>query len=81
MAYVDFGWKTVVSLIAVDNTASHAVAQRLGARVESPIAFPGGRPMCIGMYRWSRCGALRDALWGCDDRLISVDIFIRDLGC
>ena len=42
-AYEDFGWKTAVSVIAADNAASHAVAQRLGAKVESRIAFRGGQ--------------------------------------
>jgi RimJ/RimL family protein N-acetyltransferase len=42
-AYEDFGWKTAVSVIAVDNAASHAVALRLGAKVESRIAFRGGQ--------------------------------------
>jgi RimJ/RimL family protein N-acetyltransferase len=42
-AYEDFGWKTAVSVIATDNAASHAVAQRLGAKVESRIAFRGAQ--------------------------------------
>ena len=42
-AYEDFGWKTAVSVIAADNAASHAVAQRLGAKVEGRIAFRGGQ--------------------------------------
>ena len=40
-AYEHFGWKTAVSVIATDNAASHAVAQRLGAKQESRIAFRG----------------------------------------
>ncbi len=42
-AYEDFGWKTAVSVIATDNAASHAVAQRLGAKQESRIDFRGGQ--------------------------------------
>ena len=42
-AYENFGWKTAVSVIATDNAASHAVAQRLGAKVESRIAFRGAQ--------------------------------------
>ena len=41
-AYENFGWKTAVSVIATDNAASHAVAQRLGAKLETRIPFRGG---------------------------------------
>ena len=55
-AYEDFGWKTAASVIAVDNAASHAVAQRLGAKVESRIAFRGGQ---ADVYRHLTLHALR----------------------
>ena len=55
-AYEDFGWKTAVSVIAADNAASHAVAQRLGAKVESRIAFRGGQ---ADVYRHAGLEALQ----------------------
>jgi RimJ/RimL family protein N-acetyltransferase len=42
-AYEHFGWQTAVSVIATDNTASLAVAQRLGATHERTIPFRGGQ--------------------------------------
>jgi RimJ/RimL family protein N-acetyltransferase len=42
-AYEDYGWITAVSVIAIDNAASEAVAQRLGATKESTIDFRYGR--------------------------------------
>jgi RimJ/RimL family protein N-acetyltransferase len=42
-AYEHFGWQTAVSVIATDNLASHAVAQRLGAKRESTIPFRGAQ--------------------------------------
>jgi RimJ/RimL family protein N-acetyltransferase len=42
-AYEHFGWQTAVSVIATDNAASHAVAQRLGAKRERTIAFRGAQ--------------------------------------
>ncbi len=55
-AYEDFGWKTAVSVIATDNAASHAVAQRLGAKVESRIAFRGAE---ADVYRHLSLDALQ----------------------
>jgi RimJ/RimL family protein N-acetyltransferase len=37
LAYADFGWTTAVSVVAVANPASAAVAERLGATVERLI--------------------------------------------
>ncbi len=42
-AYEDFGWETAVSVIAIENAASEAVARRLGATKESVIDFRYGR--------------------------------------
>lgn len=42
-AYERFGWTTAVSIIAVGNTASVAVAERLGAVRESELDFRYGR--------------------------------------
>ena len=36
-AYAEFGWTTAVSVVATANTASAAVAERLGATVETRI--------------------------------------------
>ncbi|MEM8905134.1 MAG: GNAT family N-acetyltransferase [Actinomycetota bacterium] len=36
-AYEDFGWRTAVSVISVENPASSAVARRLGATVERRV--------------------------------------------
>jgi RimJ/RimL family protein N-acetyltransferase len=41
-AYEHFGWTTAVSVISTDNTASLAVAERLGAQRESTIPFRQG---------------------------------------
>jgi RimJ/RimL family protein N-acetyltransferase len=41
-AYEHFGWQTAVSVIATDNAASYAVAQRLRAKRERTIPFRGG---------------------------------------
>lgn len=41
-AYEHFGWGTAVSVVAVGNKASAAVARRLGATLESTIPFRGG---------------------------------------
>jgi RimJ/RimL family protein N-acetyltransferase len=41
-AHEDFGWKTAVSVIATANTASIAVAERLGATKESEIPYRYG---------------------------------------
>ncbi len=38
-AYEDFGWKTAVSVISVDNEPSAAVARRVGAVVEADVEF------------------------------------------
>ncbi len=57
-AYEDFGWKTAVSVIAADNAASHAVALRLGAKLESRIAFRGGQ---ADVYRHVALEELRHA--------------------
>jgi RimJ/RimL family protein N-acetyltransferase len=56
-AYEDFGWKTAVSVIATDNAASHAVAQRLGAQRERTIPFRGGQ---ADVYRHVSLDALRN---------------------
>jgi len=42
-AYEDFGWDTAVSVIALDNAASIAVAERLGATRETEIDYSYGR--------------------------------------
>lgn len=57
-AYENFGWKTAVSVIATDNAASHAVAQRLGAKVESRIAFRGAQ---ADVYRHASLNVLLQA--------------------
>ncbi len=57
-AYEHFGWKTAVSVIATDNATSHAVAQRLGAKVESRIAFRGAQ---ADVYRHVSLDALLKA--------------------
>ena len=41
-AHEVYGWTTAVSVVAHGNTASDAVALRLGAQVESHIPFRGG---------------------------------------
>lgn len=41
-AYEDFGWTTAVSVVSVHNTASQAVAQRLGATLEREIGYRHG---------------------------------------
>lgn len=41
-AYDDYGWHTAISVIATDNAASIAVAQRLGATLESHIDYRYG---------------------------------------
>ncbi len=41
-AYEDFGWTTAVSVIAQENAASIAVAERLGATRESAIEYRYG---------------------------------------
>ena len=41
-AYQDYSWRTAVSVISVNNTASQAVAERLGAHEESLIAYRHG---------------------------------------
>ncbi len=41
-AYEDFGWTTAVSVIAIENPASIAVAERLGARRESEVEYRYG---------------------------------------
>lgn len=41
-AYAVYGWRTAVSVVAHGNTASDAVALRLGATAESHIPFRGG---------------------------------------
>lgn len=41
-AYDDFGWTTAVSVVSVNNLASQAVAQRLGATLERPIDYRHG---------------------------------------
>ena len=40
-AYEHFGWPTAVSVVAVGNEASAAVARRLGATLEATIPFRG----------------------------------------
>ena len=47
-AYDDFGWSTAVSVIAVDNAASMAVASRLGATIEREVEYRYGR---ANLYR------------------------------
>lgn len=42
LAYEHFGWTTAVSVIATDNAASRAVAERMGAQLERTIAFRQG---------------------------------------
>jgi RimJ/RimL family protein N-acetyltransferase len=42
-AYEDFEWDTAVSVIAIENAASEAVAHRMGATRESLIDFRYGR--------------------------------------
>jgi ribosomal-protein-alanine N-acetyltransferase len=41
-AYEDFGWATAVSVVSVHNTASQAVAERMGARHEADITYRHG---------------------------------------
>lgn len=41
-AYEDFGWETAVSVVALDNHASAAVATRLGATLEGGIHYRYG---------------------------------------
>ncbi|MDT9001801.1 GNAT family N-acetyltransferase [Paucibacter sp. APW11] len=41
-AYEHFGWTTAISVVAAGNSASAAVAQRLGATLERTIPFRGG---------------------------------------
>ena len=47
-AYEDMGWTTAVSLIAMPNQASIAVAERLGARMERTMMF---RDVETGIFR------------------------------
>jgi RimJ/RimL family protein N-acetyltransferase len=47
-AYDDFGWNTAISVIALDNAASVAVATRLGARFEAEVEYRYGR---AALYR------------------------------
>ena len=42
-AYEHFGWTTAVSVIATDNAASRAVADRMGAQLERTIDFRQGQ--------------------------------------
>ena len=42
-AYADFGWTTAISVIALDNMASAAVATRLGATFEREVEYRYGR--------------------------------------
>ena len=42
VAYTHFGWATAVSVVAVGNAASIAVAERLGAVRESSVSFRMG---------------------------------------
>lgn len=42
-AYEHFGWTTAISVVATNNPASIAVAERLGARYESTIPFRQGQ--------------------------------------
>lgn len=58
-AYQHFGWTTAVSVIATDNAASLAVAQRLGATWERTIPFRGHQ---AHVYRHRSPQDLRDAL-------------------
>ena len=48
LAYSDFGWTTAVSVVAIANEASAAVARRLGATVETRI---DGRYGLADVYR------------------------------
>lgn len=41
-AYNDLGWETAVSVVAVENAASSAVAERIGARYESDLDYVYG---------------------------------------
>jgi RimJ/RimL family protein N-acetyltransferase len=41
-AYGDFGWTTAVSVISIDNHASIAVAERLGATREATVEYRYG---------------------------------------
>jgi ribosomal-protein-alanine N-acetyltransferase len=50
-AYDDFGWPTAVSVIAVDNAPSMAVATRLGATFEREVDYRYGR---ASLYRHAR---------------------------
>jgi RimJ/RimL family protein N-acetyltransferase len=56
VAYEHFGLQTAVSVIATDNVASHAVAQRLKATRERTIAFRGGQ---ADVYRHVPLDALK----------------------
>lgn len=47
-AYEDFGWSTAVSVIALDNKPSMAVAERLGATKEAEVDYRYGR---ASLYR------------------------------
>lgn len=40
--YEDFGWTTAVSVVAVSNTASQAVALRMGAFLEREVSYRHG---------------------------------------
>lgn len=42
LAHSHFGWTTAVSVVSVHNTASQAVARRLGARLERHIEYRHG---------------------------------------
>nr|WP_319947197.1 GNAT family N-acetyltransferase [uncultured Shimia sp.] len=46
-AYGTLGWQTVISLIDEENTASKAVAERLGAKFETTYEHPAFGPMNI----------------------------------
>lgn len=41
-AYEDFGWRTAVSVVSVNNAASQAVALRLGATLEQAVNYRHG---------------------------------------
>lgn len=41
-AYEEFGWTTAVSVVSVNNTASQAVAQRMGATLEREVQYRHG---------------------------------------
>ncbi len=55
-AYEDFGWTTAVSVISVENTASIALAERLGATYERDLEYRYG-PARLYRHRPSSEGA------------------------